>query len=430
MSIQDYRGHSTQPTAALSLTPSRLEAIAKETDFIKRKTPGFSASSFLLSLLKAVSGGKGSLTQIALSLGAQNTKTLSKQGLSYHFKEEGIAFMDACLNEVSTSGSHSLPPTFSTDLITRVLLQDATQLRLHPSNSEHFKGMRNQAKWTSCVKLDTLSDLQTDEIVTILLSEGKEQDRVNGHELFKHLKGGDLVLRDMGYFDVSAFARIDDAGAYWISRLTAMANVRISPHLSLEEVLKNTRKDKVDLAVEVSSKHYRCRLVAIRLPEEVANQRRAKSHAHRKKMGNKARPQSLQREGWEIYLTNLKSEVLEAPELVRFYKQRWGIEIKFRALKGSAHIRELLSCRANKTHLLILIKAIMIYAHLAGKAQRYFIGKLGRAARLSSEKISRWLGVGLLNMASIDSPIIYDPRALSLDKRKRLSMKDRMPCLF
>ncbi len=46
----------------------QLESLAKESGFIVRKTKGFSASGFVLSLIKSVITGKPSFNQLASNL--------------------------------------------------------------------------------------------------------------------------------------------------------------------------------------------------------------------------------------------------------------------------------------------------------------------------------------------------------------------------
>ncbi len=438
MFFNDYRKHSTQPTSRIEFDDEILDRLAKETQFIQRKTPGFSASGFALSLLKSVCDGRASLTQLCQTLGINQKTSLTKQALAYRFSKKGLLFMQGCLDYISDTNCdnsrklESLAQGVGLNSVTikRILLQDATQLRLHPSNSKNFKGMRNQSGWTSCVKLDTVSNLNTGELLPTLLSEGKEQDRVNGHHLFEYLIAGDLVLRDMGYFDVSAFARIEQRDAFWISRLTAVAKVRVSGSTPLEVILSETQLDKLDLEVEVTGSRYKCRLIAIRVPEEITNQRRAKSKAHRKRMGSQASKQSLQREGWSLYLTNLESEDFEGMEIAKLYEQRWGIEIRFRALKGSAHIREMLSRQANETHMEILLTAVMIFAHLGGHALRYFGTKRSKSKQLSIEKISNWLATSLLSLRKENCTSPYKMSNLYHCSRRRLSLTERLNSLF
>ena len=234
----------------------------------------------------------------------------------------------------------------------------------------------------------------------------------------------------MGYFDVSTFAKIEQLDAFWISRLTAVAKVLVPGSTPLEVILSETQLDKLDFEVEVTGSRHKCRLIAIRVPEEVANQRRAKSKAHRRKMGTQASKQSLQREGWSLYLTNLEQEDFDGMEIAKLYEQRWGIEIRFRALKGSAHIREMLSRQANKTHMEILLTAVMIFAHLGGHALRYFETKRRKSKQLSIEKVFNWLATSLLSLRRENCTVSYKMSNLYHCTRKRLSLAERLNSLF
>jgi hypothetical protein len=234
----------------------------------------------------------------------------------------------------------------------------------------------------------------------------------------------------MGYFDVSAFSKIEQLDAFWISRLTAVAKVWVSGSKPLEVILSESHLDKLDLEVEVTASRHKCRLIAIRVPEEVANQRRAKSKAQRKRMGNQASKQSLQREGWSLYLTNFEPEAFEGIEIAKLYEQRWGIEIRFRALKGSTHIRKMLSRQINKIHMEILLTAVMIFAHLTGRALSYFEKKRCKSNPLSIEKISNWLADSLASMKRVNCTCIYKLSSLCHDSRSRSNLPERLNSLF
>jgi hypothetical protein len=49
--------------------------------------------------------------------------------------------------------------------------------------------------------------------------DGHVQDRNLGPGLLLLVVQDDLVLRDMGYFDVAAFAEIETGHAFWLSRI-------------------------------------------------------------------------------------------------------------------------------------------------------------------------------------------------------------------
>lgn len=414
---------SGRPAAAFDFASINLEAIARETSFIKYDTPGFSAEGFLLALLKAVCDGRGSLRELCNSMGNREDKALSREGLNYRFSPEGLIFLERILGEIIAAISHDTHGTASGSF-ERILIEDATQIRLHPGNAKWFKGVRNQAGWTSTVKFDAITDLLSGELLPTLMTDGKNQDKVNGQRIFDVLKPNDLVLRDLGYWGVNALDKISEAGAWWISRLHGLCKVWTPGGKTLEECLANSDKDLVELDVEITEQRFKARLVAVRASEEVAGQRRAKAKAHRKKMGSTPSKQALLREGWTIMVTNLSSQQMSAREVVDTYWLRWAVEIRFRALKGSSNLRNLLSRRRNEAGLRILLTAALIYAHLSAKAFVWHKRNQGNGVYLSIEKVSSWVASMILATKFIGDCYYYDIRQLVHETRIRKSQEE------
>lgn len=71
-----------------------------------------------------------------------------------------------------------------------------------------------------------------------------------------------------------------------------------------------------------SHKGHQARLIAIRATKEVRARRRAKGSERRKRMGNTATKRSLEREGWNLYVTNLSGEESAAKNIVTLYEGR------------------------------------------------------------------------------------------------------------
>jgi len=425
--LKDYPAILVQPAAALNIDAALLDNLAKEAGFIRRKTSRFSATGFFLSLLKAVGSGQSSLNQLCISLAQHQPRALCKQGLAYHFSEPALDFLKRLLDKVNEASSNvpGIESRFG-----RILLQDSTQLRLHPGNAAHFKGMGNDAGATAAAKLDVISNLLTGEYFPSQISDGRHQDRSNGPRIFDYLESGDLVLRDMGYFDVDSFARMEDLGASWISRLHALVHVWDMEGVCLEERLSSSQGQVLDMDVTLTHKGHRARLIAIRATEEVKARRRAKGKERRKRMGNTATKRSLEREGWNLYVTNLSREEFAAKDIVTLYEGRWAIEIRFRALKGSTRLREMFQRRTNKTTLNVLLTAVMIFAHMGAKAILWLRSKAPVGRLPSAEKVYQWLANSLLSLANIRAPIPYDMRALCLDRRARTCLQRKIEPLF
>lgn len=91
----------------------------------------------------------------------------------------------------------------------RILIEDSTTLRLPKNNAGEFPAHGNASGDTAGCKVDLAFDLLGGVIVQSELRTATEQDRTIGVSLLDHVLGNDLVLRDMGYFDVDNFLTIE-----------------------------------------------------------------------------------------------------------------------------------------------------------------------------------------------------------------------------
>lgn len=284
--------------------------------------------------------------------------------------------------------------------------------------------MSNNSGETAGAKLDLIMDLQSGQFIDCREVEACTQDRALGPRLLEEVQKGDLVIRDLGYFDIAAFHRIEEVGASWISRLHGTADVILENGCPLERVLETSDRDLLDLEVRVTAGRHPARLVATRLPEEIANRRRQQKKEKRAKNKTSPRRHTLVREGWNLYLTNLTEEQCSSEELVRSYEQRWQIEIQFRALKQSTAMKKAMGRITNRHHVRALLYAAMIFATLTVRVHRLIASTLAKPFRLSLEKTAIWLSQALTFLRYFDNPLGYDVRHLLHDRRSRKTLRD------
>jgi hypothetical protein len=416
----------TQPTAlavgTLAALPD-LNAIALQCGLIVRQNEKFSAEGLLLTLFKAISTGNASFSQMAASLGECEVRTLSRQALHQRMKPEVIGFLEAVLKHVGLS-SLNMKEADGSYPFRRIILEDSTQMRMHPKNHPSFRAVANNSGVTSGAKIDVIMDLVSGELLRQKETQGYVQDRSLGPELLPMITEGDLVLRDMGYFDVSSFAYIESQSAYWLSRLHGQANVRLLNGTTLEELLSRTTKNSIEIEVTLTEQKHRARLIAVRSKTEVASRRRQKKKDKRRRNGTQASKRSLQREDWDILITNIPEEKCGLDELVRLYRQRWEIEIHFRAWKQSLEMHRALNRITSHVHLHALILTAMIFSALAIKIQKW-VQKWKPRIEISEEKLFTWLSGRLRILRSLKSEIPIDLRHISRCKRKRSSLHQR-----
>ncbi|MCP5007930.1 MAG: transposase, partial [Planctomycetes bacterium] len=77
-----------------------------------------------------------------------------------------------------------------------------------------------------------------------------------------------------------------------------------------------------------------CRLICLRVGEEVTNKRRMKLKKEATKKGRVPGAQSLELAGWTMMITNVPEKWIPSEMLWRIYSIRWQIELLFKQFKS------------------------------------------------------------------------------------------------
>lgn len=408
------------PADLSSLTLPDLDFIAKETGMIVRTSKKFAASEFLQSLLSAVTTGKASLNQIAAVLGLRMGVSLSRQAVGKRFDDASSAFLTRVAHELVAQPIGSASSSLDTCIFNRILIEDSSFCPVSSANAEDFPAHGNGRTATAGVKVDLVYDLLTARIGSFDLHHATEQDKSVGKDLVDSVKPKDLVLRDMGYFVVSEFARIERLGAYWLSRLPTHTKVTLADGRSLEEVLRSTTEHRLELDVAISNAGHCCRLVAVRAKHGLTRERRRERRKNNKDAKHLFHTTGWIRDGWHLLLTNIAPEEAPLETLFKIYRMRWDIEIQFRGWKQSIKLDEALDRDTGEDHLMALILAAMIHQILGLRLRQHF-ESFFQKAELSIEKLFSLVGQFHNAAKRFECIVDFKPdrRHIRKDKRRR-----------
>lgn len=402
----------------------KLDPLAKKSGFVVRKTKGFSASGFVLSLMKSVITGKASFNQLATNLGNSELKSISRQAV---WKRMDLSTIPFLLDTVGTALKQrwSEEALIATEVFGRVIIEDSSQVKLAKANHEEFPGHGNDGGKTAGCKFDVAFDLLSGEPVTSVLHLATQQDREIGKDLVDLIQENDLVLRDMGYFSRDEFARIETCKAYWLSRVPINVMIHDTSGNKLETILKKTKGNKLELEVVLGDSGHPARLIAERAAPEVAQKRRRERREQARQLGKEPSKDMLIRDGWYLLVTNVKNDLMSATKLFKLYAIRWQIEITFRAWKQSGRLVSALARKSNQVHLQALMLASLLLLILTMKIASLLQGIYSRV-HISIEKIASNLATFILGINSIWHLADYnpDPRHVKYDRRPRLTLRE------
>ena len=385
------------------VTPLDLEDLAREHKFVQRNSNRIPVSDFVfLMSIDFVSNPCASLVELCRRLFELNSQSqLTPQSLSERINSSPcVCFFEAVFTMLLQRNRTRLKSTIPSTLLdpfVRILVEDSTQIQLHPQLVKPFAGSGGSAS-AAALKLDLIEDLKSGTLESIELYEGKKPDQSLTHRILESLRPQDLVLRDLGYFKVSIFAQIIKKQAFFLSRLllsVSLFDAETQEPLDLGATLskKNTRTLNVmDLNIRMGAQdQLPVRLVAYRLPQSVVNRRKRQAKANAKKKGYTPSKKHLKLLEFALYITNVEESVWPAEKIGTIYRLRWQIELTFKRWKSLLHID---FCKGTNTNRILVLTyarliAIVLINDFQSCAELY--AREVHQRELSPHKIVQWL---------------------------------------
>jgi len=229
---------------------------------------------------------------------------------------------------------------------TQVLIGDSTTIGLTDALAGEFPGCGgSHGGGRAALKLQVIWDYLSGRLWRMPCDAGKQNDSTSP-VMDETPPAGSLSIFDLGYFSLERFARWQAAGAHWPQRKNRgrgisdlLVWVDDESH-DLYEWLKTQPPGPIDRWVEVGAARLRCRIIALRVPAEVAAQRRQKARDKAAKKGRQPTARHLATCEWTVFLTSCPDELLTWQEAVVLYRVRWQIELLFKLWKSHGLVDE------------------------------------------------------------------------------------------
>lgn len=401
-----------------------LHRLAKRSSLIIRNSAHFCPSVFLMSLIKATLSGKASLNDLVQNM-SKALPGMTKQSLWKRFSPKSTEFLCSVLGELMEERLNPIRKTLRNASIERLIVEDSTHLMMGKGNVKNFPSYGNQHTKTSGVKINLAYDLLSGGCITSTLEPALNPDNKIGQTLLQHIKKGDLVMRDLGYFVMHCFKDIQCLGAHWVSRIPKACYVVDNHGRHLKEVLKKRKQDIIDMRVFIGTESpLECRLVAVRANVEVATERKRKRRAYAQRMKKKLCPIGLLFDEWHIIITSLSEEQAGVSELMTLYTCRWSVELQFRGFKSRYNLEPvLMKTTGEHIHKAIILAAMIAHQITLKLWNAYYTILEHHGKLLSIEKMMASVADYLGEMRTIVQIHLYKPdiRHLSYETRKKNS---------
>ena len=350
-----------------------IEATARRTGFVKR------ASKLTGKLFLAlVTFGSWSDAHTTLApLAAKVTQVVeqvevSPEAIHQRMNKRALVFLQdmlrPALTKVQALETVCADGLFTT--FTKVYLADSTGFGLPDSLSELFPGSGGSATQAGA-KIQAVWDYKSSVFGHFALTPWNIPDQKYVDPVVALAQQGVLFIFDLGYFKLKAFARIVEAGAYFLSRLNHQTTIwdatpgRVQP-LELASLLNTVLGDSIEHAIFLGAKEQvASRLVAYRVPESVVNERRRRAKKNAKKKGYTPSQAHLVLLAWNLFITNVPRTIWKTETVGRVYPIRWQVELIFKSWKSDLHVASIKTKKADTTLCYLYGRMLLIVLNYA-----------------------------------------------------------------
>jgi Transposase DDE domain len=314
------------------------DQVARTAGFVERVsklTGALFLQTLVLGFLEHPDASLNGLTDTSRDLGVN----LTKQSLQGRI-ENAVGFLTDMFQQALALFRNELPLDLQVlQQFTAIFLTDSSTVAVPDLLKDEFPGCGGDGP-DAAIKIQLTFEFLRGVMAGIRFQAGRTPDQSYTGEL-ERLLAGALYLSDLGYFLLSRFRRIDAAHAYFLSRFdlhTALFTAD-GTALDLLEWLRAHAEPRFEESVRIGrQEQLPCRMVVVRVPQEVADERRRKARETARRKGRTPSARHLALMDWTIYITNVPATRLTLRQVVILYSVRWQIELIFKLWKSECNL--------------------------------------------------------------------------------------------
>jgi Transposase DDE domain len=335
----------------------QIDASARRTKFVQRTSKITGKLVLALVTFGRWSTPKTTVAQLAAKAAQLDQPVeLTPAALQQRMTARAVAFLREVL-QLAFVQRHAVGTVCEDGLFAafgRVHIVDSTGFGLPESLAAEFPGAGGSGSKAGA-KIQLVWDYKSQTFEHFALIPGNVPENKYVETVVGLAQPHSLFLFDLGYFKLAAFAQIASAHAYFLSRLNHQTTLREvlggrTQPLDLPQCLRHDSRALLEKAVLLGPRDpVAARLIAVRMPEAIVNERRRQAYAVAKQRGYTPSQAHLTLLGWNLFVTNVPVTVWPPKTVGIVYSFRWQIELVFKAWKSGLHLATLTSTTKHST---------------------------------------------------------------------------------
>jgi hypothetical protein len=303
-----------------------IEATARRTGFVKRASKLTGKLFLALVTFGAWSDATTTLAQLAAQVTHLDEQVeVSPEAIHQRMHQRALAFLQDMIRQ-ALAKVQAVEKVCDEGLFTyfaKVYLADSTGFELPESLHDLLPGSGGSAAKAGA-KIQAVWD--------------------DKHSVFDHFVLTPWNIPDQKYIDhVVALARLALAGAYFVTHRKHQTKL-FAPsaggmhHVELTQMLQAVEGNLIERDIFIGAKELvPSRLVAVRMPESLVNERRSIAKKKAKTKGSTPSKAHLTLLAWNRFISNVPAMIWKTTTVVKAYPIRWQIELIFKSWKSYLH---------------------------------------------------------------------------------------------
>lgn len=309
-----------------------------------------------------------SLNQLTIGAQSQCEVNISKQGLDFRMNHHAVEFIQGLLKRQLASHVGDILDFGLMESFNRVRIKDSTKFDIHKQLKNEFPGFGGSASEASaCIQFEF--DLKSGSIIDLDLTPGNSSDSKDALKKSNDIHKNDLIIRDLGYFALDILTDIQQAEAYYISKLNYKTTVYENKEDQLKELdfgklyrdmkLNGITRMEKQVLIGKDDK-IPVRLIIELMPDHIYEQRVGKVKAYNHKKGYQTSARYIERARFNLFVSNVDPQILTLQTIPLFYKLRWQIELIFKVWKSTFGIQATRRMKLERFLCLLYSKLLLI----------------------------------------------------------------------
>lgn len=342
----------------------KINTIARLTGFIKRKSDKIKPYFLILGFYKMIAKNLNTYEDWSSEIALLSGQSLSRQAVEERMTEEAANMLGRVFKEKLNSLLSIETQLKDNELLEKfsaIKIDDSTILNLPEELNKFFPGNVCNGMKKAQIKIHALYDFTNNSFPLLNVHTYTDSDQILAGNVLPYLNPGDLILRDLGFQNLTVQKELIQQGIYFVSKKSPAVKVfdiKTGQEIILSSYLR--KKEWFDGHVLVGAKEkVQMRMVIIPLSKQEAAVRRRKIKQNKKLRFNYSK-EYYQLLGYSILLTNISKETCSMQQIGKLYGLRWRIETIFKSWKSHFSIEKVMPLRCNNPQRIYCIIYLML----------------------------------------------------------------------